>query len=162
MEGHDHPSYPHLFEPLDLGFTTLKIEFSWPRCTSDLELLETELNEQLSFMPRGRGGTALIVTGGYGPNPQGVIEAGADYLNSMTRSRKKAKFLRPFTRQAEKSHYRFPMQAGAKVDDPVGASIFFAYQPRKVRALTTDEVENDRDYVNCAALLNKLAMTASR
>ncbi|BFM01643.1 hypothetical protein Psyaliredsea_02900 [Psychrobacter alimentarius] len=29
--------YPHLFEPLDLGFTTLKTVWSWVLCIQDLK-----------------------------------------------------------------------------------------------------------------------------
>ena len=75
--------YPHLFEPLDLGFTTLKNRIFMASMHVRFELLGNGVERAAKFYAeRARGGTALIVTGGYGPNPQGVIETGADYLNS--------------------------------------------------------------------------------
>ena len=76
-------NYPQLLEPLDLGFTTLKNRIFMASMHVRFELLGNGVERAAEFYAeRARGGTALIVTGGYGPNPQGVIETGADYLNS--------------------------------------------------------------------------------
>ena len=75
--------YPNLFEPLDLGFTTLRNRIFMASMHVRFELLGNAAERAAAFYAeRARGGAALIVTGGYGPNPQGVIETGADCLNS--------------------------------------------------------------------------------
>ncbi len=151
-----NPSYPHLFEPLDLGFTTLKNRIFMASMHVRFELLGNRVERAAEFYAeRARGGTALIVTGGYGPNPQGVIEAGADYLNSDDQVTEESKIPAAVHEAGGKIALQI-LHAGryAKVDDPVGASsIPSPINPRKVRALTTDEVEKTIvDYVNCAAL----------
>ncbi|MEE2720357.1 MAG: FAD-dependent oxidoreductase [Pseudomonadota bacterium] len=148
--------YPHLFEPLDLGFTTLKNRIFMASMHVRFELLGNGVERAAEFYAeRARGGTALIVTGGYGPNPQGVIETGADYLNSEEQIAEERKIPTAVHEAGGKIVLQI-LHAGryAKVDDPVGASsIPSPINPREIHALTTDEVEQTiEDYVNCAAL----------
>ena len=149
-------SYPHLFEPLDLGFTTLKNRIFMASMHVRFELLGRPVERAAAFYAeRARGGTALLVTGGYGPNPQGVIEDGADCLNSPDQVAEESKIPAAVHDAGGKIVLQI-LHAGryAKVDNPVGASSLPSpINPREIHALTTEEVEQTiDDYVNCAAL----------
>ncbi|PHM31262.1 NADPH-dependent 2,4-dienoyl-CoA reductase [Xenorhabdus innexi] len=76
-------NYPHLFTPLDLGFTTLKNRVLMGSMHTGLEEHPDGTRRLAQFYAeRAAGGVALIVTGGIAPNPQGVVAAGASVLNS--------------------------------------------------------------------------------
>ncbi|NVJ88963.1 MAG: NADPH-dependent 2,4-dienoyl-CoA reductase [Flavobacteriaceae bacterium] len=64
--------YKHIFEPLDLGFTTLKNRVLMGSMHTGLEE-EKNGYERMAvyFAERARGGVGLIVTGGIAPNIQG-------------------------------------------------------------------------------------------
>jgi 2,4-dienoyl-CoA reductase (NADPH2) len=148
--------FPHLFEPLDLGFTTLKNRIFMASMHVRFELLDQPTERAAAFYAeRARGGTALIVTGGYGPNLQGVIEDGADCLQSADQVAEESKIPAAVHAAGGKIVLQI-LHAGryAKVDRPVGASsIPSPINPREIHALTTDEVEATiEDFVNCAAL----------
>ncbi len=66
-------SYPHLLAPLDLGFTTLKNRVLMGSMHTGLE--ETgDWNRVAAFYgARAKGGVALMVTGGVGPNQEGAV-----------------------------------------------------------------------------------------
>ncbi|MEW9799108.1 FAD-dependent oxidoreductase [Alteromonas sp. CYL-A6] len=67
-----HPVYPHLFQPLDLGFTTLKNRVIMGSMHTGLEELPDGHHRMAAFYAdRARGGVGLIVTGGIGPNEEG-------------------------------------------------------------------------------------------
>jgi 2,4-dienoyl-CoA reductase (NADPH2) len=149
-------SYPHLFEPLDLGFTTLKNRIFMASMHVRFELLDRPVERAAAFYAeRARGGTALLVTGGYGPNQQGVIEDGADCLNSPDQVVEESKIPAAVHEAGGKIVLQI-LHAGryAKVNNPVGASSLPSpINPREIHALTTEEVEQTiDDYVNCAAL----------
>ncbi len=68
-----HP-YPKLFEPLDLGFTTLKNRVLMGSMHTGLEETKNGFEKQaVYFAERARGGVALIVTGGIAPNREGWV-----------------------------------------------------------------------------------------
>ncbi|MEX0445908.1 FAD-dependent oxidoreductase [Xenorhabdus sp. SGI246] len=76
-------NYPHLFTPLDLGFTTLKNRVLMGSMHTGLEEHPNGAERLAQFYAeRAAAGVALIVTGGISPNPQGVVAAGASILNS--------------------------------------------------------------------------------
>lgn len=69
----NHP-YPHLFEPLDLGFTTLKNRVLMGSMHTGLEETKNGFNRMAAyFAERARGGVGLIVTGGIAPNRAGWV-----------------------------------------------------------------------------------------
>ena len=107
------------------------------------------------YAERARGGAALIVTGGYAPNPQGVIDEGSHCLNSPYQVAEQSKIQEAVHAAGSKIALQV-LHAGryAKVLDAVGPSdIPSPINPRKIHALTTAEVEQTiDDYVNCAAL----------
>ena len=62
-------AYPHLLEPLDLGFVTCPTGYSWVRCTG-LEEAENGFERMAAFTPSGPRAAGPIVTGGIAPNEQ--------------------------------------------------------------------------------------------
>lgn len=65
--------YPTLFEPLDLGFTTLRNRVIMGSMHTGLEEAPDGIQRMADFFAeRARGGVALIVTGGFGPNAEGA------------------------------------------------------------------------------------------
>ncbi|MBT9493105.1 MAG: NADPH-dependent 2,4-dienoyl-CoA reductase [Paucibacter sp.] len=65
-------SYPHLLEPLDLGFTTLKNRVLMGSMHTGLEDGRKHFERMaVYFAERARGEVGLIVTGGYAPNIEG-------------------------------------------------------------------------------------------
>jgi 2,4-dienoyl-CoA reductase (NADPH2) len=73
-----HTQYPHLFQPLDLGFTTLKNRILMGSMHLGLEEAPNGFQRMAAFYAeRARGGVALIVTGGIGPNKEGAVHGHA-------------------------------------------------------------------------------------
>ena len=65
-------NYPHLFEPLNLGFTTLKNRILMGSMHTGLEESKNGFAKQAAyFAERAKGGVGLIVTGGVAPNRAG-------------------------------------------------------------------------------------------
>ncbi|MEO0641106.1 MAG: NADPH-dependent 2,4-dienoyl-CoA reductase, partial [Bacteroidota bacterium] len=80
--------YPHLFTPLDLGFTTLKNRVIMGSMHTGLE--ETKGGfERLAayFAERARGQVGLIVTGGVAPNIPGRLQPIAGKLTNAKEMR---------------------------------------------------------------------------
>ena len=64
--------FPHLFAPLDLGFTTLPNRVLMGSMHVGLEELPGGFERMAAFYAeRARGGVALMVTGGISPNEAG-------------------------------------------------------------------------------------------
>ncbi len=64
--------YPHIFEPLDLGFTTLKNRIIMGSMHTGLEEKKNGLAKIATYYAeRAKGGVGLIVSGGIAPNIQG-------------------------------------------------------------------------------------------
>ncbi|MAC79410.1 MAG: NADPH-dependent 2,4-dienoyl-CoA reductase [Rhodobacteraceae bacterium] len=69
--------YPHLLQPLDLGFTTLKNRVLMGSMHTGLEETKDWNRVAEFYAERARGGVALMVTGGIGPNLEGSVLPGA-------------------------------------------------------------------------------------
>ncbi|PMH31887.1 NADPH-dependent 2,4-dienoyl-CoA reductase [Vibrio lentus] len=66
--------YPHLLEPLDLGFTQLRNRVLMGSMHTGLEENKEGLHKLAAFYEeRARGGVSLIVTGGFSPNLRGRL-----------------------------------------------------------------------------------------
>ena len=64
--------YPHIFEPLDLGFTTIKNRILMGSMHTGLEEEKNGIDKIATYYAeRAKGGVGLIVTGGIAPNIQG-------------------------------------------------------------------------------------------
>ena len=64
--------YPHVFSPLDLGFTTIKNRILMGSMHTGLEEAENGFERMAEyFAERARGGVGMIITGGISPNAEG-------------------------------------------------------------------------------------------
>jgi 2,4-dienoyl-CoA reductase (NADPH2) len=69
-----HPVYPHLLQPLDLGFVTLKNRVLMGSMHTGLEEEKGGFRRMAAYYAaRARGGVGLIVTGGVAPNRAGWV-----------------------------------------------------------------------------------------
>ena len=80
--------YPHLLQPLDLGFTTLKNRVLMGSMHTGLE--DGDQFDKLAayFAERARGGVGLMVTGGFAPNIAGWTKPFAGRLTTSSHARK--------------------------------------------------------------------------
>ncbi len=151
--------YPHLLQPLNLGFVTLRNRilmgsmhtgledrvWNWPRLTA-------------YFVERAKGGAGLMVTGGIAPNRRGSLAPLASKLTNrweVVRHRK-------MTDAVHEADGRICMQilhAGRYAYHPFSvapSAIKSPITPFKPRALSSSGVEGQiRDFVRCAALAQK-------
>lgn len=77
--------YPHILEPLDLGFTTLKNRVMMGSMHTGLEDRPWHFGELAEyFAERARGGVGLIVTGGFSPNRRGdLLPLGSKMISGL-------------------------------------------------------------------------------
>ncbi len=76
--------YPTMMKPLDLGFTTLKNRVLMGSMHTGLEEEPNGLERMAAFFAeRARGGVALIVTGGFGPNAEGATHPHTQLIQSQ-------------------------------------------------------------------------------
>ncbi|PHM53384.1 oxidoreductase [Xenorhabdus sp. KK7.4] len=149
-------NYPHLFTPLDLGFTTLKNRVLMGSMHTGLEEHPDGTRRLAQFYAeRAAGGVALIVTGGISPNPQGVVSAGASVLNS----------------EDELPHHKFITdavhQAGGKIALQILHTGRYSYQKKLVapsalqapinpfipKEMTEEDIQQTiSDFARCAQL----------
>ena len=75
--------YPHLFEPLDLGFATLKNRVIMGSMHTGLEEAPDGFERLAAyFAERAAGEVGLIVTGGFSPNVEGCVADHAAQLST--------------------------------------------------------------------------------
>ena len=150
------PTYPNLFRPLDLGFTTLPNRFLMGSMHVGLEEAEGGFERMAAFYAeRVRGGVGLIVTGGIAPNAEGRPWSGGATL----------------TTSAEAAHHRVITDAVHREGGRIAMQILhfgrYAYHPELVapsaiqapiapfapRELSSADVERTlSDFVRCAEL----------
>ncbi len=83
------PAYPHLFSPLDLGFTTLRNRILMGSMHTGLEDRAGDFPKLAAyFAERAAGGVGLIVTGGFSPNMMGWLAPFGSKLSWPWESRK--------------------------------------------------------------------------
>jgi 2,4-dienoyl-CoA reductase (NADPH2) len=77
-------NFPHLLSPLRIGAVTLPNRVVMGSMHTNLEELGEAGSAALAafYAERTRQGAALLVTGGYAPNPEGRMKAGPGYLNA--------------------------------------------------------------------------------
>ncbi len=149
-------SFPHLFEPLDLGFTTLCNRVIMGSMHTGLEDRAWDTNRLAAyFAERARGGVGLIITGGYAPNRTGwLLPFGAKLTN-----RTEAYRHRVITEAVHKEGGKIAIQilhAGrySYMPGSVSASSIKApinpFRPRKLSARGVEQTIDD--YVRCAKL----------
>ncbi|HET6788355.1 MAG TPA: 2,4-dienoyl-CoA reductase FMN-binding domain-containing protein, partial [Aquabacterium sp.] len=80
--------YPHLLQPLDLGFTTLKNRVLMGSMHTGLEDGRDLSKLAAYFRERAEGGVGLIVTGGFSPNLAGWVKPLAGRMSSAASARR--------------------------------------------------------------------------
>ncbi|MFB8415124.1 FAD-dependent oxidoreductase [Streptomyces albidoflavus] len=148
--------YPHLLNPLDLGFTTLRNRVLMGSMHTGLEEAPGGIDRMAAFYAaRARGGVGLMVTGGIAPNDRGRSAEGGARL----------------TTEAEAAEHRVVTDAVHREGGKIALQILhfgrYAYHqdlvapsaiqapinPFVPHALTGDEVEETiEDFVRAAAL----------
>jgi 2,4-dienoyl-CoA reductase (NADPH2) len=82
-------AYPHLLEPLDLGFTTLRNRVVMGSMHTGLEDRAKDFDRLAAYYAeRARGGVGLIVTGGFAPNLAGALYPGGSVLVTGRQARR--------------------------------------------------------------------------
>ena len=82
-------AYPHLLEPLDLGFTTLRNRVVMGSMHTGLEDRAKDFDRLAAYYAeRARGGVGLIVTGGFAPNLAGALYPGGSVLVTERQARR--------------------------------------------------------------------------
>ena len=85
----DSSPYPHLFSPLDLGFTRLRNRVLMGSMHTGLEDRARDFPKLAAyFAERAAGGVGLIVTGGFSPNMMGWLTPFASKLSWSWEARK--------------------------------------------------------------------------
>ncbi len=75
--------YPHLFEPLDLGFTALKNRLVMGSMHTGLEDRFYNYGKLAAyFAERAKGGVAMMITGGISPNREGWLLPAGGTMNT--------------------------------------------------------------------------------
>ena len=81
--------FPHLFEPLDLGFTTLRNRTIMGSMHTGLEDRARDFERLATFFAeRAKGGVGLIVTGGFSPNLEGSFYPGSSKITTRREARR--------------------------------------------------------------------------
>jgi 2,4-dienoyl-CoA reductase (NADPH2) len=76
------PAYPNLLSPIHIGQTTLPNRMVMGAMHTRLETLDRPLERLAAFYARrAEGGIGLVLTGGYAPVPEGVIDDGGLVLD---------------------------------------------------------------------------------
>ncbi|MFB8768940.1 NADPH-dependent 2,4-dienoyl-CoA reductase [Nocardiopsis alba] len=148
--------YPHLLEPLDLGFTTLKNRVIMGSMHVGLEEAPNGFERMAAFYAeRARGGVGLIVTGGIAPNPEGATFTGSAKLTNG----EEVEQHRLITEAVHREGGRIAMQIlhtgrYAFSEESVSASALQApISPFVPHALTEEEIERTiEDFARCAEL----------
>ncbi|MFN2375108.1 MAG: NAD(P)-binding protein, partial [Candidatus Binatia bacterium] len=148
--------YPHLLQPLDLGFTTLRNRVLMGSMHVGLEEAENGFERMAAFYAeRARGGVALIVTGGIAPNDEGAPFPGGSRLTNSEEAARHKVVTEAVHREGGKIamqilHFgRYAYHSDLVAPSPLRAPISMM-DPRE---LTTAEVARTiDDFARCAAL----------
>ncbi|CAA6813248.1 MAG: 2,4-dienoyl-CoA reductase [NADPH] (EC [uncultured Thiotrichaceae bacterium] len=148
--------YPNLLQPLELGFTTLKNRVLMGSMHLGLEEMPGGFERMAAFYAeRARGGVALMVTGGIGPNQEGAVHANASILDDENQL--------PGHRLVTKAVH----EAGSKICMQILHTGRYAYNDKLIapsaikapinpftpHAISAEEIEQQIvDFVECAAL----------
>jgi 2,4-dienoyl-CoA reductase (NADPH2) len=136
-------TFPHLLQPLDLGFLTLPNRLLMGSMHTRLETLEDPARRIARFYAeRAKGGVGLIVTGGFAPNAEGRLEPDGPLFNHASQIAEH----RPVTQAVHAHGARIALQilhAGryAKVAGAVGpSSIASPINPKAPRRMTEADI----------------------
>ena len=148
--------YPHLFEPLDLGFTTLKNRMVMGSMHTGLEDRFYNYGKLAAyFAERAKGGVAMMITGGISPNREGwLLPAGgtmntrADVINHqrVTRAAHKydSKIIMQILHSGRYGYHPFVVSS-SPIKSPISP-----FKPRKMSIKNIEQTV--KDYARCAKL----------
>lgn len=148
--------FPTLFSPLQVGAHVLKNRAIMGSMHLRLETMDRPLQRQAMFYAeRARHGVALMVTGGFSPNVEGLLEKDGPLLATP----EQAATLRGITEAVHAEGGRMLLQilhAGryARIPSPVAPSAISSRINHNIpRELTEAEIETTiEDFVRCAEL----------
>ena len=148
--------YKHIFEPLDLGFTTLKNRILMGSMHTGLEEEKNAIDKiSTYYAERAKGGVGLIVTGGISPNIQGWTGPFAARMSSTKHAIQHQKITNAVHKEGGKicmqilhsgryGYHPFNV-APSKIKSPI--------TPFKPFKLTQSGIKRTiRNFVNCAEL----------
>ena len=148
--------YPHLFAPLDLGFTTLRNRVLMGSMHTGLEDRAKDFPKLAAyFAERAAGGVGLIVTGGFSPNLVGWLKPFASRMSMPWHVRRH----RQVTSAVHAHHGRICLQllhAGRYAYHPLSVApsrLKAPINPFTPRPLSARGIERHvRDFASAAAL----------
>ena len=148
--------YPHLFEPLDLGFTTLKNRILMGSMHTGLEESKNGYQKMAAFFAeRAKGGVGLIVTGGIAPNRAGWTGPFANKLTNASEA-KQHKIVTEAVHQAGGKICLQILHSGRYGYHPLAVApsgIKSPISPFKPWTLTKGGIRRTiNDFANCAVL----------
>ena len=149
-------AYPHLLQPLDLGFTTLRNRVVMGSMHTGLEDRARDFDRLATyFAARARGGVGLIVTGGFAPNLVGSLYPGGSVLVSERQARRHRVITSAVHREGGKIALQI-LHAGRYAYHPLAVSASAEKSPISrftPRALSDRAVRATiADYARCARL----------
>ena len=156
VKGENMSAYPHLLQPLDLGFTTLKNRVLMGSMHIGLEEAPQGYERMAAFYAeRAKGGVSLIVTGGVSPNDDGVVFAHGTKLDTVEEAEKH----KVITQAVHEAGGKIAMQIlhtgrySYQANNVAPSAIQAPINPIKPKALSSAEVQQTiDDFANCAKL----------
>lgn len=151
-----HNKYPKLFEPLNLGFTTLKNRVLMGSMHTGLEEEKNGFEKLAAYYgERAKGGVGLIVTGGIAPNIAGWVSPFASRLTNRRTAKKHKQITEAVHRHDGKICLQI-LHSGRYGYHPFAvapSAIKSPISPFKPWALSKRGIEKTiRDFVNTATL----------
>ncbi|MEW2500320.1 NADPH-dependent 2,4-dienoyl-CoA reductase [Amycolatopsis sp. NPDC047767] len=148
--------YPHLLEPLDLGFTTLRNRVLMGSMHTGLEDRAAHFPQLAEYYAeRARGGVGLIVTGGFAPNRTGWLLPFASKLSTTAEAGEHRQLTAPVHEAGGKIALQI-LHAGRYSYNPLSvsaSSLKAPINPFRPRALTGYGIRRTiRAFADCATL----------
>jgi len=148
--------YSHLFEPLDLGFTTLKNRVLMGSMHTGMEDKAKDFGALATyFAERARGGVALMVTGGFAPNIEGWLSPFGSKLSKKSEVKRHLQVTKAVHDEGGKICLQI-LHAGRYGYNPLcvsASNVKSPISPFKPRALSHKGVlRTIKDYANTAKL----------
>lgn len=148
--------YPHLLEPLDLGFTTLANRSLMGSMHTGLEDRARDFPKLAAyFAERARGGVGLMVTGGFAPNVEGWLSPFGSKLSKKSEVKRHLQVTQAVHDEGGKICLQI-LHAGRYGYSPLcvsASNIKSPISPFKPRALSSKGVYRTiKDYAKSASL----------
>ncbi|HKX67744.1 MAG TPA: NADPH-dependent 2,4-dienoyl-CoA reductase [Intrasporangium sp.] len=149
-------AFPHLLEPVDLGFTTLRNRVVMGSMHTGLEDRSTDFDRLAAyFAERARGGVGLMVTGGFAPNLEGTLYPGGSVLMTSRQARRHRRITDAVHREGGKIALQI-LHAGRYAYHPLAVTATTGKAPISrftARGLSERGVRRQVDaYARCARL----------